>query len=224
MNMIVEKLKMIIDCKKINETFVVKCIELIQPETYLGLEISDLISAIIAFFSVLAASFAGYAAWKANKLSESEAIANREHKILSVRPILEFEFTLSNINKEFILVIQNNGLGPAIISHLNTYLCGEKIKDMSVFEEKVDQLLKHDKYSYQCDRHFYQFQRQLTILPGKQVEVVKFQITGSVTKADQKFCDDGVPVLLELFKSSVRCEVESSDMFENQQPKLIWHC
>lgn len=209
-------------CERINDTFVVKCVEQVQPETYLGLAISDFISAIIAFFSVLAAGFAAYAAWKANKLSESEAIANREHKIFSVRPILEFEYTFSKINKEFILVLQNNGLGPAIISNLSTCLHGEEIKDMPNFERVVDQLLQHDKYFYVCDRFFYQFQRQVTILPGKQVEVVSFRVTSSTLKDNNQFGDDGAAELLELFKSSVRCEVESSDMFQNQQPKLIW--
>ncbi|MAF34301.1 hypothetical protein CMO91_00475 [Candidatus Woesearchaeota archaeon] len=102
-------------CERINDTFVVKCIEQIQPEIYLGLEISDLISAIIAFFSVLAASFAGYAAWKANKLSESEAKAARRHNVLSVTPNVYLSTFIDSKACSVTFYISNNGLGPALI-------------------------------------------------------------------------------------------------------------
>lgn len=127
-------------CERINDTFVVKCVEQIQPETYLGLEISDFISAIIAFFSVLAASFAGYAAWKANKLSESEAKANREHNYQSVRPLLDVEYSREIYPHGLIrrIAITNHGVGAACFKRVQLY-SDDKQYDLS---NKDSDLLK----------------------------------------------------------------------------------
>ncbi|RDL44350.1 hypothetical protein DN730_08070 [Marinomonas piezotolerans] len=131
-------------CEHINDTFVVKCVEQVQPETYLGFEILDLISAIIAVFSVLAAGFAAYAAWKANKLSESGAKANRVHNMQSVRPLLDFEVgsqkLLSEMNDKetyydalMYLKLSNHGNGPAIISSI-TLWCVSKAIELHKFD------------------------------------------------------------------------------------------
>lgn len=128
-------------CERINDTFVVKCVEKIQPETYLGLEISDLISVIIAFFSVLAASFAGYAAWKANKLSESEAKANREHNILSIRPALQFETFLSSSEFKLKLRMSNNGLGPAFIKSYKLNIGDIRVDSLDDYIKVLNKML-----------------------------------------------------------------------------------
>ena len=76
------------------------------------------------FFSTVTAIAGSFIAFMAFKLSSSEAKATRAHNRLSVKPILQFEFTQfkgvsDKLNKSFTLKLSNKGIGPAIINDVD---------------------------------------------------------------------------------------------------------
>jgi len=75
--------------------------------------------------------------------------ANEEHNKLSVRPLLDYSFTIddssSTNNASAIFIINNDGLGPAVILSREYFVDGKKIDDsMNHFSVKVDSTLHFD--------------------------------------------------------------------------------
>jgi hypothetical protein len=130
-------------CERINDTLVVRCVDQIQPETYLGLEISDLISAIIAVFSVMATGFAAYAAWNANQLTKAQEEENNRRQSLSVRPYFTAGI-VSNDSRTISFEISNKGTGLARIKSLKAIVCNSVALDSSTLDHNIqDKFIKH---------------------------------------------------------------------------------
>lgn len=131
-------------CERINETFVVKCVEQVRviqepiqvvmseqpvpPESFWSFGLPELINVVLvvislglAYWGFKIARDAASIANNANQLVADEAEANRKHNKLSVRPALDLYFKIYSERSRMSVKLKNSGLGPAVIRRIEVF-------------------------------------------------------------------------------------------------------
>lgn len=134
-----------------------------------------------------------------------EGKISQKHNRLSVRPILGFSLYASAAYKRFSLILENNGLGPALIKSY-IFLVDEKSFEelrKSAKIEKWEELSVLLGYPQKLDWHYINKNSILKV--GDNIEIVGFN------------CDNYSAELASKFRQAVRrliIEVEYSSLYE----------
>ena len=130
-----------------------------------------------------------------------QGIENRNHNRLSVRPKLEVNFYAGKDNFGYIL--QNNGLGPAIITYRKFLVDGEEIiySGFSGYEDFIDKLGMKDHSVTHTGIY-----PGKTIKSDEQIKIISFYTKES----------DELDKLLPLIYSRVSIEIGYKSMYNEQ--------
>lgn len=147
-------------CERINDTFVVKCIDqirlvqepiqvvikqpLVPPELFWTFGLPELINAVLivislglAYWGFKIARDAAEIAKDANHLAKAVSEATLEHNAQSIRPALNWEINKSSIYG-YNIILKNSGLGPAFISVIDVYLDDLRLGEIGYSEFNND--------------------------------------------------------------------------------------
>ncbi|CUB04014.1 hypothetical protein [Marinomonas fungiae] len=103
----------------------------------------------ISILSAFATLFAGYAAWNANRLSKSEAEANRKHSeslqmpyMIVIKDVSPEYLLSSDYWQNIIISIKNIGSGPLIIDRLDIHIDGQPVIESNRIRDGAPDFIK----------------------------------------------------------------------------------